>query len=439
MREHPTDYFLATAGTAGDIYPFLGLAKALQSMGRRVTLLGTAFHRPMVEFAGVPFIGVGSERDYLEAIGNPDIWHHRRGFSVLFRNYGRQLIEGATRLREAVSTSRRPIVISHFLTMPAALIARECGAAMRIVSVALAPTNLRSFHDPMSFGPSRMPSWVPMSVRRSLWRLVERALLGSAIAGVNKARLEFGLKPVARYFAHIESGADLTLTLFPSWFGPTQPDWPRPLQEGRFVLHDAAAGSPLSERLSAFLAAGDPPVIFTAGTGHAHAHEHFRSAAEACARVGCRAVLLTRFREQVPDSLPESVCWQPYAPFGTLLPRAAALVHHGGIGTSAEALRAGVPQLVMPFAFDQFDNAMRLQDLGVGRMLPAASVNARRLARELGDLLRSEQARRKAAEIAQRLRHPPALSELCEQLERRLLPALAQRQPDSAVASAVLQ
>ena len=79
--------------------------------------------------------------------------------------------------------------------------------------------------------------------------------------------------------------------------------------------------------------------------------------------------------------------WQPYAPFDVLLPRVALLVHHGGIGTTAEALRAGVPQLVLPFAFDQFDNGRRVQQMGAGSVLPAAQAHVRRLHQEIARLL----------------------------------------------------
>src|SRR5262249_31774015 len=76
-------------------------------------------------------------------------------------------------------------------------------------------------------------------------------------------------------------------------------------------------------------------------------------------RLGRRAVVLTPHREQVPAPLPAGALWLPYVPLAALLPRAAALVHHGGIGTTAEALRAGVPQVIVPLAYDQFDNAAR--------------------------------------------------------------------------------
>jgi UDP:flavonoid glycosyltransferase YjiC (YdhE family) len=97
-----------------------------------------------------------------------------------------------------------------------------------------------------------------------------------------------------------------------------------------------------------------------------HGHEFFEGAVKACAKLNRRGILLTRFGEQLPSSLPANVIHADYAPFSELLPRVAALVHHGGIGTTSQALAAGVPQLIAPMSHDQFDNAYRVKVLGVG-------------------------------------------------------------------------
>lgn len=121
------------------------------------------------------------------------------------------------------------------------------------------------------------------------------------------------------------------------------PDWPQPLIEGDFQLFDASTQDGFAEELSGFLAAGERPLVFTAGTGNLHAADFFSCALGAVNGLGRRAIFLTRERAQVPALLPESVLWQPYVPLSALLPHAAALVHHGGIGTTAEALRSSTP------------------------------------------------------------------------------------------------
>src|SRR5262249_22764637 len=150
--------------------------------------------------------------------------------------------------------------------------------------------------------------------------------------------------------------------LFPPWYCPAQPDWPPSMEAGAFPLYDPGPEVALDDELQDFLHAGGEaarPVVFTPGSGNRQAAAYFERALAATRRLGRRAIFLTPHRAQVPAQLPQDVLWHPYVPLRQLLPRVAALVHHGGIGTTAEALRAGVPQLVIPLAFDQFDNGAR--------------------------------------------------------------------------------
>ncbi|MFO1220616.1 MAG: glycosyltransferase [Burkholderiaceae bacterium] len=190
---------------------------------------------------------------------------------------------------------------------------------------------------------------------------------------------------------HLAGAADFNVTLFPPWFAPTQSDWPGPIVEGDFALHDphetADAAPALSPALQDFLARGDAPLVFTPGSANFHAARLLRLALAAVQRLGQRAVFLTPQRSQVPDPLPPQVMWLPYVPLGALLPHAALLLHHGGIGTAAQALRAGVPQMVVPHGWDQFDNAVRLRRLGVARSCPAYRLTGFALRRHLGALL----------------------------------------------------
>ncbi|MGH9337428.1 MAG: glycosyltransferase, partial [Vicinamibacteria bacterium] len=108
-------------------------------------------------------------------------------------------------------------------------------------------------------------------------------------------------------------------------------------------------------------------MIFTTGTAATSETSFFEESAEACRLTGIEGILLTRYREQLPREFPGSVRHFSFLPFSLALPRVAAIVHHGGIGTSSQALQAGTPQLLRPLAYDQFDNAHRLEELGVAR------------------------------------------------------------------------
>ena len=156
------------------------------------------------------------------------------------------------------------------------------------------------------------------------------------------------------------------------------------------------------------------PLVFTHGTGNRQASTYFTHALEATQRLGMRAILLTPHRDQVQAQLPAGVLWQQYLPFSKLLPHAAALVHHGGIGTTAEAFRAGIAQLIVPLAYDQFDNGARVQALGAGLVLRHAGLSGRRLAARLHTLLSSTSIGMQADALSTDLNPAPSFSPLVE-------------------------
>jgi rhamnosyltransferase subunit B len=418
VPESAPHYLLITVGSTGDIHPFMRIAGALQAMGRKVTFITHSYYQNVVQGAGIPFVGIGTDEEFLSILRNPDIWDPKKGFSALLANYS----EGLKQVLEAiksVSAQAPQVVIAHPFAAPGAVIARECGLVKSVVAAYLAPSNLRTCHDPLYIGPTSVPRWVPMSWRRALWRFVERGWIDPvAVAHLNAVRTPLGLPKVSSFLTHIAETPDLSVTLFPSWFAPVMPDWPRPLIEGDFPLFEASAQDRFTEELSAFLAAGEKPLVFTPGTGNLHAADFFDCALSAVNRLGRRAIFLTRERAQIPANLPESVLWQAYVPLSALLPHVAALVHHGGIGTTAEALRSGTPQLIAPFAWDQFDNGARIAALGVGMVIPAKRLRPRRLAKGLQDLCTSEAIRARCSLLASRFTpaHDPIA--LCREIER---------------------
>lgn len=186
------------------------------------------------------------------------------------------------------------------------------------------------------------------------------------LPGLNGARAQQGLPPEPHFFAHMLAAPDASLGLFPAWFAAPQADWPPHFAQADFTGAAMPGAAALPPELERFLGEGEPPIVFTPGTGHQHAQRYFSIALDVLRRLGRRGLFLTPHAAQLPQHMPASVMWQAHAPFAALLPRAAAVVHHGGIGTSADVFRAGIPQLIVPFAYDQFDNGWRAKRLGVG-------------------------------------------------------------------------
>jgi rhamnosyltransferase subunit B len=270
-------------------------------------------------------------------------------------------------------------------------------------------------------GPLRIPRWLPMALRRGLWRRVDRRFIDPApLPDLNAARQALGLAPVPHFMPHLQTVADQSITLFPDWYAQTAPDWPQPLLRGSFPLFEPPGETELPAAVQTFLAAGPAPVAVTQGTFQRHGGPLLTQVVQAARALGRRTVVLAADREQLPLPPAADLLWQPYLPLQSLLPHCAALVHHGGIGTTAEALRAAVPQLVLPWAFDQFDNAQRVRALGVGQTLPSRRLRDDPLRQTLGLLLESSTVAAACQDAAARLRADPGLDELCRQLMAKL-------------------
>ena len=179
----------------------------------------------------------------------------------------------------------------------------------------------------------------------------------------------------------------------------------------------------MDAQLRKFLTDGEPPVVFTLGSwASAAPQKFFAESLKAIAQLRCRAVVIVGQYGQTDlgKELPPNVFAVPYAPYEQLFPHAAVNVHHGGIGTTAQALRAGRPMLVVPFAFDQPDNAARVKRLGVGRSLPIRQYQVARSVRELKALLQDNSYAANAAALGDRIRAEDGVREACNGIEKLL-------------------
>jgi rhamnosyltransferase subunit B len=291
------------------------------------------------------------------------------------------------------------------------------------VSTVLAPMSLFSVHDLPVF--PAMP-WLARLYRRRPG--VSRVLLRLGkwmthpwTKPVRQLRAKLGLPAGGDPLYEGQFSPGLTLALFSRMLATPQPDWPPHTQATGFVFHDEH--NCLPPEVVQFLNAGSAPLVFTLGSAVVHtAGSFYQESVEAVRRLGCRAVLLvgTDPQNRPPELLPEGVLAVPYAPYGDLFPRAQAIIHHGGIGTTAQALRAGRPMLVVPHAYDQPDNAWRVAQLGVARTLFPKHYVATRLATDLRALLEEPQYARRAAEVGKRIQAEAGSQRACDAIEASL-------------------
>lgn len=402
-------YVFTTFGSAGDTFPFIGLAVELQRRGHDVTFLAGDYFRDAVERAGLPYELLGTREEFLATIQHPDLWTPRKAFPHLFRHLGpmlRKQYELIARHHHARPTA----VVANTLSFGAVVAQEKLG--LPVVSVHLQPAVLWS-----NVNPPKMPGlFGPRWLKCLQFWLAERFIIDATVCPfLNGWRKELGLPPVQRIVRwwHSRTGV---VCLFPEWYASQQPDWPARSTLVDFPLWDDPAEG-LSPEIEAFLTKG-PPIVFTPGSANIHAAAFFRAAVDACLRLKRPGMLLTRFAEQIPANLPSNVIHVPFVPFTAFLARVAAVVHHGGIGTAAQAMAAGVPQLIMPLAHDQFDNANRLRHLNLGDSLLPTQFTGERVAKKLTELLHSPKSQTACAAVKVRLSKRDGLTRAADNVER---------------------
>lgn len=216
----------------------------------------------------------------------------------------------------------------------------------------------------------------------------------------------------------------LHLAMFSRVLGAPQPDWPANTVQTGFCFYDGANDiQKMPDGLTEFLDAGDPPIVFTLGSAAVmDARDFFEQSGEAARRLGRRAVLLYGTYSDPPKVLGGDIVGFDYAPYSHVFPRAACVVHQGGVGTTGQALRAGVPQLVVPFAHDQPDNAARCRRAGVAEVIPRDDYNAHAAAKQLEQILTDESYRIRATDAAEIVRNEGGTDAACDAIENILLP-----------------
>jgi rhamnosyltransferase subunit B len=410
--------FLLTAlGSYGDVHPMVGLGTALAARGHGVTLITNPYFEDVVTGAGLEFVPLGSRDDYVRLSQHRDLWHPIRGPKLVLTYASARMVRPLYERLVAHYVPGETVFCAHGIDLASRVVGEKLGAP--VASVIFAPGILWSVYDSPRLKGALLGPWVPQWLKRAqFWAsdmLFLQPLLGPEL---NRLRRELGLAPVRRIFGQWLFSSDLVLGLFPDWFGARQPDWPPHTRVVGFPLWDSAADRPLPTEVREFLAAGAPPVAFSPGSANREAHSFFEAAVEACDRLGCRGILLTKYDHQLPASLPDSVRHFGFVPLSKLLPQTTALVHHGGIGSCAQGLAAGVPHVVQPMSYDQFDNSRRLVRLGVAAEIPVRRFDGRAVADELALLLDSPTVATRCRELAAHCDGPAALKVACGALEQ---------------------
>jgi rhamnosyltransferase subunit B len=411
-------FIVTSLGSLGDVYPFLGIGAKLVRRGHQVTLLSFDHYGPAARAAGMDFVSIGRWAEVEGLLAQCDVNEWRRMVKLL----AHIMTAYMPATYEAIAERARPG--TKLIAFPPMLGARFASErlGLPLATVHLAPAGIRSVDAAPRFNRVTLPPSFLRVLAPVMYAMLDKVFDRELRPEVASFRRSLGLPPLKHIRRSLDS-EDLVIGLFPEWFAPQQPDWPERASTAHFPLYDASDNRPLTPELAAFLRNGEPPIAFTGGSPTQSYGAFYRTSVEACAALNRRGLLITRYRADVPANLPPTIAHADYAPFSKVLPHVAAFVHHGGIGTSAQALRAGVPQLVVPWGIDQFDNAKWLSQLGVAREVSVTSYRTSTVAAALHRLLADENVLANCRDVAARFEGVDTLESVCAQLEA-LPPAL---------------
>jgi MGT family glycosyltransferase len=414
---------LSNIGTLGDINPLIAIALELKRRGHVPVMALPAVFGPKIAPLGLEFHEVRPDIDPLNTVQAEMIYDVRKGterglreflFPALRKTYD-DLLEAATK------PERADLLLLGELNYAGPLVAEVTGIPW--ASYVLAPLSFFSAYDPpvLPMYPrlARADKTVP-GIGQVIKRLV-RFMSRKWPEPIYELREELGLERGKNPLFDAKHSPELVLALFSRVLGQEQKDWPEHVKITGFCYYDSDSGNgALPPHLEEFLAAGEPPVVFTLGSAAVMtAGRFFEFSAKAAMKLGVRAVLLigADVRNRPKQALPDTICVAEYAPYSKLFPRASLVVHQGGVGTTAQCLRAGKPMLIMPYSHDQPDNARRMQRQKVARVIQRANYTPVRVARKLRAMMEEPKFALRANLVAKRMEQEDGVRSACDGLE----------------------
>ncbi len=410
----------AAFGSLGDMHPVNALGIELKKRGHHIIFAAMEFYREKIETLGFEFRPM---RPHLDP-NNKDL-----AKKLMDAKKGSELL-----LRELILPNLRPmyedllkavhdadLLISTEVVFAAQSVAEKTG--VKWMTTTLAPGTLLSAHDP--FVPPtalwlRHLRFLGSTFHGAMYGFVKR-MIDSWFADYREFRREIGLSENGNPLFEGKSNL-LNLAMFSRVLGKPQPDWHSPTLQTGFCFYDGADDmGKMPEDLTKFLDAGEPPIVFTLGSAAVmDARDFFEESAKAAQILGKRAVLLYGIFNEPPKITDANIAAFNYAPYSQVFPRAACVVHQGGVGTTSQVLRAGVPHLFMPFSHDQPDNAARCERLGVAKIISRDRYTADSAAKNLRELLADKTYKTNAIEAAKIVQTEHGTKVACDAIEEIL-------------------
>lgn len=410
---------LTTLGSLGDVHPFIALGLGLRDRGHTIVFATTKDYQTIVESLGFEFHSIRPDH----AVDDPSLvalmMDPRRGTERVLRDY----LLGNLRQTYADLLSivqNADLIVSHEIIYAIPLLAELF--QIRWAVCILGPGSFFSVYDPFV-----MPFLPALAKLRVLGPGINQRVKDFAKfmtrgwgEPVHQLRQELNLSPISHPIFEDKFSPYLVLALFSSVLGSPQQDWPPNTIVTGFTFYDGSPDEELAPELKQFLEKGEPPIVFTLGSAAVVSPGNFYEVSIQAAKILNRRAVLMMGHNPPPENLPTTLIAINYAPFSKIFPYACAIVHQGGVGTTAQALRAGHPTLVMPYSHDQPDNAARVERLGTSRTISRKAYSTVKVVKELNRLLDTPSYREKAAEVGRIIQAENGVKVACDEIEKQI-------------------
>jgi UDP:flavonoid glycosyltransferase YjiC (YdhE family) len=399
---------LATVGSRGDVQPMLALAKEFVARGHVPLIAAPSNFEAWVRSLGFEFAPLARDVQVLIA-ENPEMMTGNP--LKMVREISRHLCEGlplqAQQLKLACDKADAVIYGGMAIAAPTIAEHLQLPALGVLYTSCLVPS---SQHPPMSIPWHGLPGWM----NNLLWRA--NGLVGDSMfrSTLNTTRAGLGLPPIDHIRLHLLENTPLVIAADEVLF-PPDPLWLGRYPYANFIFFDDP--TPLDPDLDAWLADGDPPVFIGFGSMSGAGTDRVeRVIVDAVSGSKRRCIVGAGWAGLGVGALPPGWRVVREAPHALLFPRTAVVVHHGGSGTTAQALRAGVPQVLLPLILDQFHHAHRLHLAGIApRPVPMEKITAAGLGAAIEAALELPASPRQAA--AARLHASDGRGEIVQRVE----------------------
>ena len=394
--------------------PYLAVGQELKKRGHEVVFCACEYFKDMIETFGFRFICNVTIEEYSDHSSDPDMWDHKKALPTFSRKV---LVPNLRKIYSIIEREQTDdfMVLSTPFAFASKIAEEKLG--IKLVQLHLSSVQFRTIQDTSQVGATPMNRFMPAWYKRFVWYFIDNFIIDPHIkSGLNRFRAELGLEPVSRILDRWWFSNCFNAVIFSKYFASRQRGWPEPSEIFDFLCFDG--NEKLSDEAEAFLQRAEKPIVFTSGTAFNFGKLFFEESLNALIKLNMRGIFLTHNKEDIPRNLPENVYACKFLPLGRILPRCAAIVHHGGVGTLAQAAKAGIPQIIRPMAFDQFDNAYRVHKKKLGTYIFVNNYNSLVLRRKLKQVLADRCILENCALISKNIDSEKALENLVTRIEK---------------------